>query len=180
MSKVFLVLLSLIISISAHARRSKKSHVYMSLLSESLTDIKASGAVVAEELSPNLNFEFGLRLTGGYSLLLTTGQSTDGFTKSVGLGGRANFPGFFMIGANRKDLKLRRKKFPLNTSAFFILGSRTGAEGAPNAKTITTTVGLNMDIFLFNPLVFLQVGVAIFNYEGNAFLNTSVGLGIEL
>ena len=84
-----------------------------------------------------------------------------------------------MIGSRRKDLKLQRKKYPVNTSAYFLLNSHTGEEGAPNAKTVTTKIGLTMDFFLFNPIVFLQTNFGIFNYQGNAFTNVGVGLGAE-
>ncbi|MBT4763102.1 MAG: hypothetical protein HOO06_15525 [Bdellovibrionaceae bacterium] len=180
--------LFLFYSFSQALAKEDKVAISLSSLYTTYNDITISNAATSTSgtdaivLEPTVDVEVGLRMFGPYNFILGVGQSIDQLRSSFGAGIRVDLPGFFFFGSQASDLGKHKRKYPVNTSGFFI-SSLTTIKAASTATTSTAAVsnrwGISMEIFLFNRLTYLITQISFYSVQGNSYTSPIVGLGVN-
>jgi len=164
----------------------KKSYVSLTAYTTQFLDLrsssKTSSPAASLDLEPMTEVEVTVRLKAMFNLGFVGGFSTDNLRGQYGAGFRVDTPGFFFIGGNpSQDVRRRGKNYPVNTSVFSYLLAQTREDAITKRKTQASgsSLGLTMDVFLFNPRVYLSTQAAYYSWSGNAYLSYSSGLGIQ-
>lgn len=167
--------------------RSYQANAYYS----NYTDLKISDSEeVKPELPGSIELEVGVRLHTIFTFILTYGMAeaaTDSTTgepvnKRVyfGPGLKVGLPGFFFLGSSRRDSSRRMKKHPVNTFIYGqVLQSTEIPDNGAKYTTAATRYGFGMDIFLFNRYTYFSLALGTMSFDGDTYLSTNVGLGIN-
>ncbi|MCB0410427.1 MAG: hypothetical protein KDD29_09425, partial [Flavobacteriales bacterium] len=67
-----------------------------------------------------------------------------------------------------------------NTSIYAmpVMTTTRGSDGV-DSKSLSSIIGFSMDIFLFNELTFLTLQASLYGLEGNTYVLTGAGIGVE-
>lgn len=134
----------------------------------------------------DLNFSlysvFEITLMGGKTFKeeIDPDTSKADIRQIIGLGFRVGLPGFFFYKAKSNDLIQRGRKYPVQTYVS-VLALRVSRKDTSSSVTTTESgnqVGFGMDIFLFQPKVFLNTEAAFYTVGGDASIAAKVGLGL--
>ncbi len=145
---------------------------------------------VTAKPAPSVDVELTLRLQSVFSLVLAFSQfvepdrKDDGqlqtFMRGAGGGLRVDFPGFFLLFADKKDAGRDGRLYPVNTYAFGQVVKIDSVDVATGEKSVlvTSRYGLGIDVFVFNPTTYIAVRYALFNHLGSMYGSPGVGLGL--
>lgn len=158
--------------------RKKGAPIFGAVNYYSFDDIKVKSNTEIAKLLPSLEAELGVRVFNIFSILFLAEQSVEIDRKGYGIGGRIDLPGFLLFNPKQKDLSIKAKNYPLNTSAFLKVKIMdiTRASSEP-VTTIVSHYGFSLDIFLFNPYVYLTGTISVYSLQGNAYVGYGSGLG---
>lgn len=159
-----------------------KTQTWVSAISTVSTyqDVKLSEGEPAT-LDTSLDVEIGFRLHSLFSFLLVGSSSVASMRQGYGLGFRIGLPGFFFLGATRKQTYRSRRHYPVNTSMFVTTSSMSWIPDSQEEEetVLASRYGLSLDIFLFQSLTFLTAYGGLYSFGGDTFLNYGGGLGVE-
>lgn len=172
---------------SAWAQASKAKWLTLQSSYSTYADLSASTATPTKQ-SNSIDVEVQFRIYHLMSLVLTAGRATDDQRQYAGFGLRFDLPGFFTIGATRRDAAMMSRQYPLNTYIFsHILSTSvkstndgTGSvQLAAPINAVATRHGLGVDLFLFQRVAYLTGAVSMYTIQGNSFIQTTMGIGTE-
>lgn len=165
---------------AAKARGLSESLLYVSSTYSDYEDLKIAGGDKVT-ISPTLDVEIGLRFRKMFNFLINAAQTTDHTREEYGLGLKVDLPGFFWMGVGYGDFSREAKNYPVNSSVFLSsqLTTITSVPDDDDNKSLSTKLGITVDIFLFNPLTFLTASAYVYTFNGNSFLGTRAGLGAQ-
>lgn len=178
---IFLIFVILFVNpLSAWGRARRYSLFSVVINSTSYSDVQTQSGQAETTLTSSYEGELGIRMHSLFSFLLTANKESDDLRQGFGLGMRVNLPGFFLLGASRKDSTRWARNYPVNTS-FYVKAEKMTVkdEEGPEVNTLATQYGLSMDIFLFNPLIFISGHASLFTLQGNVFFASGGGVGFE-
>lgn len=141
----------------------------------------ALGPIHYVDISYAIHSIFELTLMGGktFQEKVDPTSSKADIRQIIGLGFRVGLPGFFFFGAKSYDLLRPGRRYPVQSyvSVLALRVSRQDTSSSAVSKDSGNQIGLGMDIFLFQPRVFLNTEAAFYTVEGDASLAAKVGLG---
>lgn len=176
--RLFLLLALCLPAPPAAARRGQqKSFLTLAALYSSYKDLSLGRETSERKLEEGLDVELGIRIFRSFSFLAVGTTTEDRSRQGYGAGVRIDLPGVFFFGAGER--MPAAKNYPVNTSAYFHSLLTETDNGTVQKRTVASRYGLSLEIFLFNPAVYLVLDGSIYNLEGNAFATSAIGLGAE-
>lgn len=192
-SLVFLTLLAAIFSIlrpESSSARAQGPETFTLEQYYSIYSVFSGGSSAAQNSLPaSLDSELGIRIQGVFSFVFVYSHFMDPDTSNTGqlqstqrgygAGMRVDLPGFFFFKGKRQDSMRIGKFYPINT---YMFGQAIRYEAVDLATGNRTTLtapryGFGMDMFLFNPHVYLSTRFSLFSYLGGTYASPSLGLG---
>lgn len=166
----------------AHARYVKPKSFFVTGLITQLNDVGSTASSGQQFVESVNQVEIGVRAMNIFCLSLIGQQASEGSDQTLagyGAGLRVDLPGFFLIGATDSQLRRRAKAYPVNSSIFMQSISTQYKQGTAETKTIASRYGISVEIFPFQTLMYLSLEAGLYNFEGNSFANSGVGLGLQ-
>lgn len=173
----------LALSEPSHAQGRQNQDAWLSVISRvgSVADLRSADSTAEpEKFGTIYEVELGLRLRTYFHWIFTAYKTSDDLRSGYGTGFRVDTPGFFWIGG-RDYLRADRRNYPVNTSIFGTLIQSFTKDEVTNDTSMSfgSNMGLAIDIFLFNRHAFLTGQASILSSNGNSFVMSGGGLGVE-
>lgn len=167
----------------ANARYLYPKSFFVTGLATQLNDVGTSASSAESHAFPKniTQVEAGVRAMNIFclSLIGQKGEENANDIQGYGLGLRVDLPGFFLIGGTDQHFRRRAKGYPFNTSLFMQSIKTRYMQGAAETNTITSRYGLTVEVFPFQTMVYITLEAGIYNFAGNSFANSGVGLGLQ-
>lgn len=171
-----------LVYLPAHGKRKRNSNFAFSYRNVSHNDLQSSETTTQKvDLGETTEFEIGIRFHSIYQLIFLNGYNEEDTRDYIGAGIRIDTLGPFWLARNTyRAVRNKARYYPVNTSFFaaFQKANIKNVSGVEEAAT-ETTFGFTLDIFLFNPYVYLTGQAGVLHSQGNAFTSYSFGLGAE-
>lgn len=182
----FSLIAAIVVSLAAlpsYAYRGKRNSPFAAVYrNKTFNDLQSSETTTAKvDLGKTDELELGLRFHSLYQLIFLNGSNEENTRKYFGGGIRIDTLGPFWLARNTyRAVRNNARFYPVNTSFYAAVTSAkiqtsTGAE----EKFTESNFGIALDVFLFNPYVFLSGQAGLLHSQGNAFTSYSIGLGAE-